>query len=289
MSDTPPSPEFRDVPVTVLFTPYTPERRVNLDSNFFGEAGCSHRGETRCETRPDFLMRTNIAENGACFEHLTEVLEAMIAAAQRSDGDNTEQPGLLHRVVAPKRRPTAWKHVDYDPTDIIYATQIDRRYELQVFRSRQSHRIGVLVVSEPDTTPVLERPVVLFYGAPYGPDGDDVDQWFQMATAAIDAQKPTRQLIDEALARHLSGQRKVYRTLRTSIDAQLVFQKALETFEGPDNVLRWMLAPNAAFQGQSPVESINAQSVPRVLELLELIHSWDLRMAARASSCPGEA
>jgi hypothetical protein len=45
-----------------------------------------------------------------------------------------------------------------------------------------------------------------------------------------------------------------------------------------------MLQPNAVFQGQTPAESVDVKSLPKVLELIESIRAWDLRMAARASS-----
>lgn len=289
MTERPPlGPEIRDLPVTVLFTPYTPERRVGFGAGSLIEQGCGHRSDTLCKNRPEFLLYTNVAGMGACSDHLREIVAALIAEAQERGGDHNEQPGFLHRVATPKRRPAPLPRVEYDPNSIVYETSIDGRFELRVYRSTKHTRIGVLVVAEADRPPLFERTVYLAFGAAFGPDSEDVEEWLEMATEAIDEGKPTHQVIDEALERYHRVQRKLYRLLRTSVDVQLVFKKALEAFANADNTLRWMLQPNAVFQGRTPIESINGDTLQRVLELISGIRSWDLRMAAHPSQRPDD-
>jgi hypothetical protein len=207
-----------------------------------------------------------------------------IEEAQRYGGDLDDAPGFLHRL-APQRRSTAvpMPVPAYDPAQAVWESVLDGRFNVAVYRTPKSPRFGVLVVREAAQEPIFEGVVGLSYGAAFGPDASDAEEWRHLAAAAIDGAKPLRQRLDEALARRDAEMTALSATLRTSA-ALALFEKALEAYEDADQALMWMVQPNAALDGKTPVAGADDERRrAATLDLVDQIRNWDLRMAARAS------
>lgn len=67
--------------------------------------------------------------------------------------------------------------------DTLYSAMLDGRYRLNVTRTGPS--FGQLTLADGDAL-LYSQPVVLAYGAVFGPDVDDVRQWQDIATRIVD-------------------------------------------------------------------------------------------------------
>jgi hypothetical protein len=89
-----------------------------------------------------------------------------------------------------KRKPImAWE--SQEPFDsnarVVWWSRVDDRYQVEVQRVDKSN--GQLCIFDHVNNDVLifEEPVALSYGAAFGPDVDDVDEWREIVLNAIDA------------------------------------------------------------------------------------------------------
>jgi hypothetical protein len=241
-------PEICDLPVTVLFTPYTPERRASLEG-FALELSCGH---SPCRQRPTYVVCTDALETGACRDHFPDVVMDAIRKTQRSGGDHREY-GLLH--APPKRRQPPLPLLPYDTDNIVYSAIMYNRYQVAVYRAIGEDRMGVLVIRE-EKSDLLERTVPLSYGATFGPDAGDIHEWMLVAQKAIEGARPSSDLLAEALSRLRARESIAWERLRNSEFASTVFAKILDHFAGADSALQWFLTPNAALGGTRPGDFI---------------------------------
>lgn len=66
---------------------------------------------------------------------------------------------------------------------LVWETKLDKRYD--VFVERSSDYTGVLIIKDGDKE-LLREKVGLSYGAKFGPDVDDVNQWKERAIGVVD-------------------------------------------------------------------------------------------------------
>lgn len=81
---------------------------------------------------------------------------------------------------------------------LIFWETIDNRYQVEIQRvgeGSETGRSGTLVVfdHEQDNRLLLREKVGLAYGAPFGPDADDVDAWESRVLKFIDEELPLLQ------------------------------------------------------------------------------------------------
>lgn len=72
--------------------------------------------------------------------------------------------------------------------DVIWEAMLDGQWRCEV--QRLSESMGLLtVVSEDTDETLLSKEVPLAYGARFGPDVDDVEQWKVASEAAVDGRE----------------------------------------------------------------------------------------------------
>ena len=78
--------------------------------------------------------------------------------------------------------------IDFPKQETIWHAELDGLYTCSVVRINK--RGGNLRVVETATgRELLNQDVGLLYGAPFGPDIDDVDKWQNICTAVVDRDK----------------------------------------------------------------------------------------------------
>lgn len=73
---------------------------------------------------------------------------------------------------------------DQETPDIVWESKLDGKYDCRVIR--KDHYNGTLKVLDGDNL-LLEKDVGLSYGAVFGPDVADVNQWMQDAMQLVDS------------------------------------------------------------------------------------------------------
>ncbi len=83
-----------------------------------------------------------------------------------------------------------------DPSDeqgrVVWWTRLDQRYQVEVHRKDDNVGTFLLWDRGPEATEpprlLREEEVGLAYGAPFGPDEDDVNTWQEMVLRIVDGQ-----------------------------------------------------------------------------------------------------
>lgn len=71
--------------------------------------------------------------------------------------------------------------------DVVWATRLDDRYLIEVVASENPYKGQLRVFDkEQDFTVLLDEPTGIAYGAPFGPDVDDVARWQERVLEVVD-------------------------------------------------------------------------------------------------------
>jgi hypothetical protein len=222
-------------------------------------------------------LRTNHAETGACSEHLGEIVDAQIANSQKHGGD-LDVPKFLH--AAPRRRPPDLPALPYTTQDAVFESTLDQRYAVAVYRATGKPRLGVLVVRDANSV-LLERTVALAYDAVFGADEGDVAEWRSIARDFVDGLVPLDERLAQACRRFEAREQRLLQLIQDQPEATPLFELALSAFADADAALTWMVQPNAACAGKTPIEKVEEPNGLRdVSTLLEQLRAWDLRRGA---------
>lgn len=71
--------------------------------------------------------------------------------------------------------------------EIVWEARMDGRYDVRVVREADYQ--GKLIIKDMDGSVLDERTVRLSYGARFGPDVGDVDEWQRTAAGVVDSQQ----------------------------------------------------------------------------------------------------
>ena len=78
-------------------------------------------------------------------------------------------------------------HVEYRATNLVWAAILDKRYKLEVHRTRPYHGTLFIFDSKLNDTLECQAEVPLAYDAKYGPDAGDIIAWQEAAIKFIDS------------------------------------------------------------------------------------------------------
>lgn len=88
------------------------------------------------------------------------------------------------------RKPLSdWDNPFYVAPGVIYSTQLDGRYILEVVRIDQNYGRLLLWDHQKDDACIMDNEVPLAYGAVFGPDAEDVMKWQDRCAAFVDSLK----------------------------------------------------------------------------------------------------
>lgn len=84
-------------------------------------------------------------------------------------------------------KPISGWEVEPQP-DVVWASRLDNRYLVEVVQHTLDPYAGRLRIFDKDNefAVLLDEPTPISYGAPFGPDVDDVSQWQQRVMEVVD-------------------------------------------------------------------------------------------------------